>query len=71
MMDVQKLLVAKKNMKQLNKFITIPVNEFNIFISIFNFLFKKINNNWCKCLLSGFKGDSLFLIFLIIEKKFS
>ena len=36
-----------------------------------NFLVKKKKASWCKCLLSGFKGENFLLSFLKIENKFS
>ena len=34
------------------------------------FLIKK-KTSWCKCLLSGFKGENFLLNFLMMEKRFS
>ena len=36
-----------------------------------NFFVKKKKTSWCKCLLSGFKGENSLFNFLIIENKFS
>ena len=35
------------------------------------FFFIKTKSIWCKCRLSATVGESLFIIFLIIENKFS
>ena len=36
-----------------------------------NFFEKKKKTSWCKCLLSGFKGENFLFNFLKIENKFS
>ena len=40
-------------------------------INFFLFFFINLNNSWCKCPLSGWKGFFLNNFFLIIENKFS
>ena len=36
-----------------------------------NFFVKKNKTSWCRCLLSGFKGENSLFNFLNIENKFS
>ena len=61
-----------KNITKLYKIIKLEEKLFeNFFVKLFPFFLKKLNNNWCKCALSGCNGSFLITLFLIIENKFS
>ena len=62
--DIYIITKLKKNIIKL----LILLAEINLRL---NFLVKKKKASWCKCLLSGFKGENFLLSFLKIENKFS
>ena len=58
-------------MKKLKKHIIALLKLFEWINLRSNFLVKKKRTSWCKCLLSGFKGENFLFNFLNIENKFS
>jgi len=55
----------------LNKFIIKPLMVLRALSEYEKFFFIKMKSSWCKCRLSALVGEFLFIIFLIIENKFS
>ena len=55
----------------LKKFIIKPLMVFRTLLEYEKFFFIKTKSSWCKCRLSAPVGEFLFIIFLIIENKFS
>ena len=56
---------------RLKELITILEILFAKFFLNLNFTLKYRYTSWCRCLVSGFKGDLLKVNFLTIENKFS
>ena len=66
--------VKRISMKNIIKFKILIIDAHNIFVLYLenlNFFKIKINNSWCKCLVSGLIGELLNLSFLKIEKSVS
>ena len=58
-------------MKKLKKHIITLLKLFDVISCKSNFFKKKKRTSWCRCLLSGFKGENSLFNFLNIENKFS
>ena len=59
------------NKTRLKEFIKTAESIFDVKFFKRNFFLRKINIDWCKCSLSGFRADLFLFNFLKIEKRFS
>ena len=63
--------VEINKIKKLKKHIIALLKLFERINFRLNFFVKKKRTSWCRCLLSGFKGENSLFNFLNIENKFS